>query len=330
MSMPPKSLITDIHTCIATYNLIPQGSTVIIGLSGGPDSVLLTHILAQMRSTHDLKLIAAHLNHGWRPEADEDARFCRALAQELGIEYVQAHLNHFNDALQSNGSAEALGRRARRLFFEQCAREHGADRIALAHHADDQQETFFIRMIRGTTLSGLVGMRPQHGQYVRPLLHVYKKDILAYLHEHGIAYRLDATNTDTRYLRNSIRHTVLPALKVCDVRFDENFARMVTSLQETERFLDTLTHQALQQAMVIDAQYGAGICFKTVMAYDPVLRDRVVMQWLHNHHVPYAPQERFISEIVRFLSHERGGTHRLHAQWHILKKHAHAYIQLIS
>ena len=330
MSMTPELLITDIHTCIATYNLIAHGSTVVIGLSGGPDSVLLTRVLAQMRLTHNLKLIAVHLNHGWRAESDEDAQFCRALAQELGIEYVQAHLTDFKDKVRYQGSSEELGRRARRLFFEQCAREHGADRIALAHHADDQQETFFIRMIRGTTLSGLVGMRPQHGQYVRPLLHVYKTAILAYLHEHGIAYRLDATNTDTRYLRNKIRHTVLPALKACDVRFDKNFARMITSLHETERFLETLTHQALQQAMVDDVQHGTGICIKTVLAYDPVLRDRVIMRWLHDHHVPYVPQERFIAEIVRFLSHERGGTHRLHAQWHILKKHAHAYIQLIS
>lgn len=328
--MTPESLITDIHTCIATYNLIPYGSTVVIGLSGGPDSVVLTHILAHMRFTHNVKLIAAHLNHGWRIEADGDAQFCRALAQELGIAYVQAHLADFKDRIQSNGSDEALGRCARRLFFEQCAREHDADRIALAHHADDQQETFFIRMIRGTTLSGLVGIRPQHGQYVRPLLHVYKTAILAYLHEHGIVYRLDVTNTDTRYLRNNIRHTVLPALKACDTRFDENFERMITSLYETERFLDIVARQALQQAMIIDAQYGAGICFKTILSYDPVLRDRVIMQWLHNHRVPYVPQERFIGEIVRFLSHARGGTHRLHAQWHILKKHAHAYIQLIS
>jgi len=328
--MSTKSLIADIHTCIATYNLIPQGSTVVIGLSGGPDSVLLTHVLAQIRGTHNLKLIAAHLNHGWRAEAEEDANFCRSLAQQLDITYVQAHLADFKDRIQSNGSAEAFGRRARRLFFEHCARAYGADRIALAHHADDQQETFFIRMIRGATLSGLCGMRVQHGNYVRPLLHVYKTAILAYLHEHAIACRLDVTNTDTRYLRNSIRHTVLPALKACDSRFNENFARMIASLHETERFLDDCARQALQQGMITDPYYGVGISIKKILAYDPVLRDRVVMRWLHDHRVPYLPQERFIDEIVRFLSHSRGGTHQLHAQWHILKKHAHAYIQLIS
>src|SRR5206468_2404664 len=164
---------------------------------------------------YDVKLVAAHVNHGWRPEADADARFCQDVAHTLGIGYEQAHLHELMGK-KFNGSHEEMARHARRSFFMHCAQNYQADRIALAHHADDQQETFFIRMLRGATLTGLASMRSRHDMYVRPLLHTYKEDMLAYLHAHSISYCHDATNADTRYLRNRIRHTVVPVLKACD------------------------------------------------------------------------------------------------------------------
>lgn len=300
---------------------------MIVGLSGGPDSVFLTHFFAHLHAEGVIKLIAAHLNHEWRQEARDEELFCRQLASTLGIEYVSTTISKLNLNIKFNGSKEEYGRRARRFFFNELAHTYGADRIALAHHADDQQETFFMRMLRGTTLTGLTGMKPQSGLYIRPLLSITKQEILAYLHAHGIAYCIDASNMDSSFLRNRIRSILLPALRQCDARFDVTFARLLTSLRDTERYVERVTQDTLSTIVCAPDQYGVGMSLEKLHALDPLIQDRVVMLWLHNNNVPYLPQRAFVHEIMRFLRSPRGGVHHLHDRWQLLKKRGRVYIQ---
>jgi tRNA(Ile)-lysidine synthetase-like protein len=235
------NIIENIKHFIATHALIERNDTIIVGLSGGPDSVFLLHILVELSKEIPITLIVAHLNHEWRQEAHQEQLDCQALAEKFNIPFVTAKISELTLPFKRNGSKEEYARKARRYFFEKTAHEHNANSIALAHHLHDQEETFFIRLIRGSSLTGLTAIKPRNGLYVRPLLETHKSEILDWLHTHNITYAVDASNDSQDYLRNRIRSTVLPALRECDNRFEKNFLTTFQRLQETELFLEKLT-----------------------------------------------------------------------------------------
>ena len=319
-----KSINSRIAQFCTKHALIPDQATLIIGLSGGPDSVFLLQYFAKIRETKNLTLIAAHLDHEWRPESAQDAHFCQQIADRYKVPIIIKKLSELPFAFKANGSKEEIGRKARRFFFESVAKEYSATAIALAHHADDQAETFFIRMMRGASLAGLVGMKPKEGKYIRPLLALKKQEILDYLHENGIAYVTDSSNQSNQYLRNRIRHSVIPALQQCDTRFDQNFSATHAKLQETEEFLQDLAQKTLAQ---IGNETGE-LQIDALLALHPVLRNRVIINWLIVHKVPFTPSQGLLDEIVRFLEKEGNGCHTLYGKWNIEKESGVATISL--
>ena len=177
-----KALVQSLHIYCQKKKLIPSGITLIIGLSGGPDSVFLIYFLHEFQSLYKIKLIAAHLDHQWRENSAQDVKFCQQVCENLRIPFVTKKIGELSVPFKNNGSQEELGRKYRRFFLESIRKEYNADFIALGHHADDQQETFFIRLARGSSLTGLTCMKEKEGIYLRPLLTVNKSDILEYLH----------------------------------------------------------------------------------------------------------------------------------------------------
>ena len=167
----------------STFNkaIIPNNKTLIIGLSGGPDSVYLLHKLVDLRDSLQLTLIAVHLDHEWRPSSADDALFCKQLCEKLAVRFITERSSTLEKKFSFNGSKESLARDMRRYLFEKVLNENNADAIVLAHHLDDQQETFFINLIRGTSLTGLCGMKAQSEYYVRPMLSMTKKKFLIIL-----------------------------------------------------------------------------------------------------------------------------------------------------
>lgn len=342
-----NSLIPRIHSYIATHNLMPAQSRIIIGLSGGPDSLFLLHLLASLQKTHAIHLIAAHLDHEWRAESAQEALFCAAACAQLGIPFVTQKISELNTTITANGSKEQYARRMRRHFFEHVKYTHSADYIALAHHAQDQQETFFIRLIRGATATGIAAMRPQHGPYIRPLLETNKSDILTYLHNHGISYLTDPTNASSDFLRNRIRHTVLRPLYVCDSRFEKNFQRTIQHLNSTEQFLETLTFQLFSQitqtidqtdtptthtAQVTDTRDNKLTYNKIALniplfhVQEPFMQYRLLMRFMTHARVPFTPTQALLQEISRFLAISGNKTHQLHTHWSLVKKQPWAFI----
>ena len=217
-------LFDTIHSFANSHKLLADNQTIIIGLSGGPDSVFLLHFLAHLRPTYNLTLVAAHLDHQWRENSADDVLFCRQLCDTLNIPLASNTISDLGLSLKFNGSQEEIGRKARRFFLESVKAQQNAHTIALGHHAQDQQETFFIRLVRGASLSGLTGMKVKEKDYIRPLLATNKKVILEYLHANNISYLRDPSNESDAYLRNRIRKHVIPALQLCDTRFETNFA----------------------------------------------------------------------------------------------------------
>lgn len=312
------ALISAVHAYIEKHNLIKSDTKVVVGLSGGPDSVFLLHALARVPN---ITLIAAHLDHQWRPESAQDAQFCRALCDALKIPLVVATMKDLPPK-KYNGSKEDMARHARRTFFETIRAEHGADAIALAHHFDDQIETFFIRLLRGASLTGLTAMRPRHGAYMRPLLTTKKSDIITFLDNNKIGYVIDRTNKSSEFLRNRIRSHVVPALRDCDDRFDSNFLTTMTRLQETEQFLDNLMHH--HYATII--QQDGSLSIPLLISQPVTMRYRILMHWLTQAHVPFPPAQAFLDEILRFLSQPGSKNHAICATWKIVKRKHFAWL----
>jgi len=320
-------IFSAINSFVGLHNLIEHTASVVVGLSGGPDSLFLLHYLNDLRKQGKIKrLIAAHLDHQWRENSASDVTFCRTACEVLGIEFVCGRLTELEFPKKLEGSKEEIGRRARRFFLESVRKEHNADLIALAHHLQDQEETFFIRLVRGSSLTGLISMRPKHGVYVRPLLEISKTEIVSYLNEHTIPYLTDPTNEHFDYLRNRIRATVLPALQAVDERFDQNFLITLNRMRDTEEFLETLTHTALISISTIHQDIKA-IDIRALFALHPVMRYRVLMQWLIQEQVPFNPSQSFLDEILRFLNMEGSKEHTMHEQWKLVKKKNSAYIE---
>jgi len=312
---------------IKKHDLIPKQSKIVLGLSGGPDSVFLLDFLAKLRDEGFLQeIIAAHLDHEWREYSYKDTQFCSDLAKKYGIRLVTKKISELGLDLKFEGSKEEFGRKARRHFLQQVKEEHNSDLIALAHHAQDQQETFFIRLIRGSSLSGLTAIKPKHGPYIRPILETNKQDLIDFLEKNNIPYLVDPSNVAQEFLRNRIRTHVIPALKKCDDRFDVKFKETINRLQNTEKFLEQLTHEKFNE--ISTKEKGVfHINLKLLISLHPVLLYRVLMHWLIKQNVKFPVSEGFLDEIIKFLKQPGSKEHQLHHDWYLVKKRGLAYIK---
>jgi tRNA(Ile)-lysidine synthase len=208
----------------------------------------------------------------------------------------------------------------RRCFFDQVLTQNNAHFITLAHHAQDQQETFFMRLIRGTTLSGLGSMEPIDGRYIRPLLEVNKADIINYLEQNQIKYLTDSTNLSDDYLRNRIRKYVIPALKKCDTRFDLKFKSTLQQVKLEDAFLKKLAQQEFVCVFIFNPTQNQWVGdLNKFFNLDPVLQRRVVLFWLIKENLKFSLSSKYLDEILRFLNSERGGKHQISANWSLLK-----------
>lgn len=320
------------HKLLSVGGLDDSGGnpvTVIVGLSGGPDSVFLLHALCQLRSKYKIVIVAAHLDHGWRENSSNDALFCKNLAHDLSVEFVSAHASEIKvaECKKDSGSREDCGRQLRRAFFAECMHKYNASAIALAHHQDDQLETFMVRLIRGTGVTGLACMRPRSDAYIRPLLAFTKAEILAYLEEKSIAYVLDRTNFTDEHLRNRIRKYVLPAFKLSDERFENSCLRTIKNMQEHEAFLERLTRKTLESLTCgFLPEESHKLNLAEFRALDPFMQKRVLMHVLCREKVAFTPSEKFFDEMLRFLCNPTGGRHLLHLSWAIEKKRNYFWI----
>lgn len=304
---------------ITQHSLIQPGDTVIIGLSGGPDSVCLLHMLNALKKQLNITLIAAHLNHGWRLDAENDLLLCQNLCKTLNIPFESIHASNLAITLDPKKSLEEQGRLMRRFYFNTLKQKYNATSIALGHHSDDQIETFFIRLIRGASIEGLGSIRPKKDEYIRPLLPFSKKNIVEYLTNHNLSYCTDSTNQSPLFLRNRLR-TIIPQLTDCDRRFEQNTLKAIYHLQESYNTMQLLMAEKI--AYIIDfCNTSALLDVKLFITVLPIIQKEIVIKWLIHEKVPFTPSAAFINEIIRFLKNHRGGTHYIHKKsWAIIKK----------
>ncbi|MFA5075132.1 MAG: tRNA lysidine(34) synthetase TilS [Candidatus Babeliales bacterium] len=309
----------NIKNILENFKNKSESPKIILGLSGGPDSIFLFYFLKELHQNNELNLIAAHLDHGWRAESFKDVQFCQNLCKKFSIPFIYTQATDLGLNLKFNGSKEELGRKLRQHFFKKLLKEQNADFVALAHHLQDQQETFFWRIIRGTSLSGLTCMKILDDRTLRPLLNISKQEILNYLHENKISYITDQTNYSDSFLRNRIRKYVLPALAQCDSRFDQKFQSTLKHLQEEENFLKNLTKKEFDNIFSKNKEFFVGN-LKLFINLDIVLQKRLLILWLSKEKLTFHLSDAYLKEILKFLKSKFGGTHSVGQTWQIIKK----------
>lgn len=206
-----SELYFKIKKYIEKNSLITNGDKIVAGVSGGADSVLLFLVLAQLSREYTISLCAVHVNHGIRgEEADRDEEFSKGLVEKLGFECRVFHGDIPKMAAENKLTEEEAGRKYRYECFENVRRELGYNKIAVAHHMDDQAETMLFQLIRGSGIRGLGAMKPRNGCIIRPLLDIRRGDIERALEKEGVSYCMDSTNESDEYARNQIRNNVIP------------------------------------------------------------------------------------------------------------------------
>lgn len=226
--------------------LIRSDERVLVGYSGGADSTCLLHLLHLL----GIDVVAAHLHHGQREEADTELKLCQAFAESLDIPFASGRADIPTMARELKIGYEEAGREARYTFFRQAAFRLECGSIATAHTRNDQVETILLNLTRGTGLAGLAGIPERRDNIVRPLLPFAREETRAYCEERGFWFHDDPANSDLSFSRARIRHRVLPELRSINPRADEAVARMGIIAQEEDSFLNGMAAAALEQSEV--------------------------------------------------------------------------------
>lgn len=258
---------------------LPRGARVLVGLSGGGDSVALLRLLLDVAEDYPLELRAAHLDHGLRAESAEDARWVADFCARWQVPLVVERRDVAGLARGGCCGIEDAGRQARREFLERQARLQGCAAIALGHQRGDQAETVLHRLLRGTSLSGLAAMRLRAGSYIRPLLAWSRQELEAYLAARGQGFLQDASNRNPVFTRNRLRHEVLPLLGQFNPRLESHLAALATRAAEEEDYWRQQVAQALA-GLRLPAEGESRLARPALAALPPALGRRVLRRAL--------------------------------------------------
>ena len=312
--MSDDTLAVRVERTIQTQRLFARHARVVVGVSGGADSVGLLHLLCELRARWSLTLHVAHLDHGLRADSAEDAAFVQALGVSQGIPTTIERRDVAARCTAEGWSLEDGARRMRYQFFLEVSRRHAATHIALAHTADDQAETVLMRILRGSGLLGLGAIpmtRPLDEMWiVRPLLEVWRREVVDYLQVQGAAYRDDASNRDPRFVRNRIRHELLPLL---EERYNPNVKGALTQLAAQSQTDYAYLQRAAQRQWKRTAKVGppsqVTIAIATFLRQPKALQCQLVRQAIQQVHGDLTQFEfRHWIEIERLVTERPAGS----------------------
>jgi len=241
-------ILKKVNQTIKKHSMLKGGERVLVGLSGGPDSVSLLHILNELREEWRLSLYALYVDHGLRPgKTPYEIDFCAELTERLKVPFgvKKVDVREFSD--KENLGIQEAARHLRYLAFEEHAFQIEADRIATGHNADDQAETLVMRLLRGSGPKGLSGIPPVRGMFIRPLIMVKRSEIEKYLDERGIGFVIDTSNLKQDYLRNRLRHEVMPILKKYNPDLTGTLCRTANILREENEYMEIAVTKSLMR-----------------------------------------------------------------------------------
>jgi tRNA(Ile)-lysidine synthase len=263
-----KSLIKKVQNTIFQHKIFERGSGIILAVSGGPDSAAMLDIFSKLQNKYDLGLIVAHVNYGLRGrDSDGDEKFVRYLAKKYGMQ-IKILKPGFRKHLSENELRDI-----RYDFFERIRKENNFNLIVVAHNADDQVETYLMRIIRGAGLQGLSAMKYRSGKIIRPLLNITREEIEKYLKINKLKSRIDRTNLESEFLRNKIRNKLIPYL-------EKNFNPQIrnTIFSSIESIAEDLEY--LSQAADRAYTKNKDLSVRKILDLPPAIQKRVILNAL--------------------------------------------------
>lgn len=269
-------IFTKVRKTIKRYEMLEKGDSVLLCVSGGPDSVFLVHSFLYLGKEFGVRLFIANLDHGIRGiDSVKDSLFVKRIAEKNHIKLFFKKLK-----LKADGkhSIEEIARRDRYDFFKSVSLKSKISRIATAHTLDDQAETVLMRVIKGTSLKGITGIPPVRSDgsvsFIRPLIELEKRDIVAFLKKGKISYRIDKTNLENKYLRNAIRNNVIPYLERYNPRLKRALSNLADTLREDREFIEQEKEKG--QIRVSGKKNKAVLYMKDIVTQPVAIRKEVV------------------------------------------------------
>ncbi|MBW6457578.1 MAG: tRNA lysidine(34) synthetase TilS [FCB group bacterium] len=313
-------LAEKVHQYIIRHSLAGTGDTIALALSGGLDSVALLHVVMELQSKWHWKLAILHVDHGLRPESDpKESAFCRELAATYHLPYFEKKLEllkpkkktQYRSLVKNNPGPESLARIARYQAFDVWAEELRCDALFTAHHANDQAETVLYRMLTGSGIGGLKGIPVKRGIYRRPLRSILRSELEAYVHAKGLSYCEDPSNKNETFIRNRIRHTLLPGLKTMGFeQAEQALARSAASLEEAEDALHYYTGQLVRE-FISSGETGIMLKLKGLKNL-PVYFQKTLLKYIYSEilHFPRHISEKQLEQMLDFTLRSETG-HRM-------------------
>ncbi len=237
---------------IRKYNLIHNKDKIVIGVSGGPDSICLLHILNEIKQEFDFEICVAHINHMIRKEADEETEYVKEFCKKLGIECYIKRIDVTKVAHNLKRGTEETGRNIRYEFFEEILQKTNSNKIATAHNNNDKIETILMNILRGSGSNGLKGIEAiRDGKYIRPLIDTTRDEIEEYCKQNKLNPKIDKSNNENIYTRNKIRNIVIPYIKK---EFNPNIIKTLNRLSEVtneeNEYLNKITAQTFKEIRI--------------------------------------------------------------------------------
>ncbi len=230
------------------YNQIESGDKIILGVSGGPDSISMLNILNEIRKEKnglDFEIIVAHINHMIREEATEDEEYVRSYCEKENIKFYAKRVPILKISQEHKIGTEEAGRKIRYDFFEEILKKENANKIATAHNANDNAETILMNILRGTSPSGIKGIEPiRENKYIRPLIECKREDIEEYCKKENLNPRIDKTNYENIYTRNKIRNILIPLI---EKEFNPNIIETLNRLSEIAKIEDIYFEEIIEE-----------------------------------------------------------------------------------
>ncbi len=298
--------VRQMHRFILRHAMIKNGEIVLVAVSGGADSLALLYSLHALHPQLNCQLHVAHLNHCLRPDADADADFVQQHAADLGVPCTLQRTDVPRLVKQWKLSVETAARKARYQFYEEVSKQIGATKVALGHHQGDTAETVLMNLLRGSGSTGLKGIPSVRDiKFIRPLAGFTRQQIETFLASKGLVPRQDSTNTDTRYLRNRIRHALIPRLESdYNPNIKVGLSRTADVLGAESEYLDTVAQEAFETCRVRDSDR-----VKVLAASESVVLDRAEFQQFH-----IAVQRRILRLSFFEMSRDTGDLYFSHCE----------------
>lgn len=271
-------MINKVKETIVKEELIQIGDKIIVGISGGPDSVCLLHILASLKEEYHLTIYGAHLNHNFRGiESQLDAHYVSKLCEDLNLICFIKSIDVAQFSESNGFTFEEAGRILRYQFFDEVSEKVGANKVAVAHNLNDQAETILMRFLRGTGMEGLTAIHHSRGKVIRPLLNITRPEIEDYCSVHNLSPRLDKTNLEPIYHRNKVRLELIPYLKEnYNPNIVETLARTAEILKKDSSFMELEAKKAYETLKISESENRVELSIRGINQLHDALRVRAL------------------------------------------------------